>query len=185
MKRLLPAPLLSGLLLIVWLALARGVTAGQLTVGLLLALSIPLVLSMLLAASNPVPALRVQDFVGALILVAGIVGEATADGQLRRFRADPANKGKISDTGLWSWSRHPNYFFEWFGWIAYAVIAIDLGGAYPWGWVALGGPVCMYWLLVHVSGIPPLEQHMLERHGSAFAAYQKRTSAFFPLPPKS
>ena len=91
----------------------------------------------------------------------------------------------ICDVGLWGWSRHPNYFFEWFGWLAYPLLAIDLGGAYPWGFVALAGPVCMYWLLVHVSGIPPLEAHMLERRRDEFRAYQARTNAFFPAPPRS
>nr|HAQ95548.1 hypothetical protein [Afipia sp.] len=86
------------------------------------------------------------------------------------------------DTGLWGWSRHPNYFFEWLGWLAYPLFAIDFGGDFPWGFAALAGPICMYWLLVHVSGIPPLEEHMLRRHGSKFHDYQSKTSAFFPYP---
>jgi steroid 5-alpha reductase family enzyme len=147
--------------------------------------SIPLALSIVLAAWNPFPYLRVQDFLGALVLLTGIAGEAVADAQLRRFRADPANRDRICAAGLWNWSRHPNYFFEWFGWLAYPLLAIDLGGGYPWGFVALLGPVCMYWLLVHVSGIPPLEEHMLERRRDAFRAYQARTNAFFPAPPKA
>jgi steroid 5-alpha reductase family enzyme len=146
--------------------------------------SIPLALSMVLAAWNPVPGLRIQDFLGALILAIGIVGEAVSDTQLRRFRTDPAHRDSVCDIGLWRWSRHPNYFFEWVGWFAYPLLAIDLTGAYPWGWIALGGPACMYWLLVHVSGIPPLEQHMLERRGGEFRAYQARTSTFFPAPPR-
>ena len=116
------------------------------------------------------------------VLVVAILGEAIADAQLRRFRAVPANRDRICDVGLWKWSRHPNYFFEWLGWLAYPIIAIDLTGAYPWGWVALAGPICMYWLLVHVSGIPPLEAHMRARHGERYRAYQARTSAFFPIP---
>ena len=146
--------------------------------------SIPLALSMLLAAHNPAPALRAQDWLGAAVLAIAIVGEGLADQQLRTFRHDPANKGRVCDAGLWSWSRHPNYFFEWFGWLAYALIAIDLTGAYPWGFVAVAGPACMYWLLVHVSGIPPLEEHMRQARGQAFVDYAARTSAFFPLPPR-
>lgn len=145
--------------------------------------SIPLALAMLLAAWNPAPGLRAQDFAGALVLVIAILGEAIADTQLRRFKSDPANKDKVCDRGLWAWSRHPNYFFEWFGWLAYPLIAIDLTGAYPFGFVALAGPACMYWLLVHVSGIPPLEAHMLEKRPDAFRAYRARTNAFFPAPP--
>ena len=151
--------------------------------------SIPLALSMVLAAWNPLPGLRLQDALGVLVLIAAIVGEGIADAQLRRFRADPQNRGRICDVGLWGWSRHPNYFFEWLGWVAYPLLAIDLGGTYafsfPWGWAALLAPVCMYWLLVHVSGIPPLEAHMLERRGDQFRAYQARTSAFFPAPPRT
>jgi steroid 5-alpha reductase family enzyme len=146
--------------------------------------SIPLALSMVLSAWNTLPELRAQDALGALVLFAGIVGEAVADAQLRRFRADPANRNRVCDAGLWSWSRHPNYFFEWLGWVAYPLLAIDLGGGYPWGWAALAGPTCMYWLLVHVSGIPPLEAHMLERGRDEFRAYQARTNEFFPAPPR-
>ena len=98
---------------------------------------------------------------------------------------DPGNRNRICDVGLWGWSRHPNYFFEWFGWLAYPLLAIDSGGGYPWGWAALAGPACMYWLLVHVSGIPPLEAHMLEYRRDEFRAYQARTNAFFPAPPRA
>jgi steroid 5-alpha reductase family enzyme len=114
-----------------------------------------------------------------------IAGAALADHQLRRFRASPANRGKVCDAGLWRWSRHPNYFFEWLGWIAYPLIAIDITGGYPLGWVAIAGPICMYWLLRHVSGVPPLEEHMLRSRGDAYRRYQARTSAFFPLPQRT
>ena len=148
--------------------------------------SIPLAMAMLLAGWNPAPYLRVQDFLGIAVLAIGILGEALADAQLKRFRADPGNKGRICDTGLWSWSRHPNYFFEWFGWLAYPLIAIDFGGQNPWGWFALLGPLCMYWVLVHITGVPPLEEHMLKTRGAAFRAYQARTThAFFPAPPRN
>ena len=147
--------------------------------------SIPLALSMVLAAWNPWPGLRLQDVLGVAVLIVAIAGEGLADAQLRHFRADPANRNRICDIGLWGWSRHPNYFFEWFGWLAYPLLAIDFGGQYPWGWAALVGPACMYWLLVHVSGIPPLEAHMLEGRRDEFRAYQARTNAFFPAPPRT
>lgn len=143
--------------------------------------SVPLGLSMLLAAWNPAPALRLQDYLGAFVLAIGIDGEALADAQLNAFRSDTKNKNKICERGLWRWSRHPNYFFEWVGWLAYPIIAIDFAGNYPWGWIAIGGPLCMYWLLVHVSGIPPLEEHMLAKRGAKFRSYQHRTNAFFPI----
>ena len=147
--------------------------------------SIPLVFSIFVAARFPQPRLRIQDYLGVAILVAGIAGEALADAQLKRFRGDPANQGRVCDIGLWRWSRHPNYFFEWFGWLAYPVIAISLDAPlqYPWGWATLLAPIFMYWILVHVTGIPPLEAQMLRSRGERYRAYQSRTSAFFPLPP--
>jgi steroid 5-alpha reductase family enzyme len=141
-----------------------------------------LAVSMLLAARNPRP-LSFVDWLALAALLVAIVGEAMADRQLRQFRADRRNSGRICDAGLWGWSRHPNYFFEWLGWVAYPLLAIDLSGDYPWGWLALSAPAFMYWLLVHVSGVPPLEQQMLRSRGEAFRDYQARVSCFFPLPP--
>jgi steroid 5-alpha reductase family enzyme len=146
--------------------------------------SIPLAASVLLAAHNPVAELRVQDWLGAALLLLAIAGEALADRQLRRFRANAANRGKVCDAGLWRWSRHPNYFFEWMGWLSYPLIAVDFAGEYPMGWLAFAGPICMYWLLKHVSGVPPLEEHMLRSRGDAYRRYQARTSVFFPAPPR-
>jgi steroid 5-alpha reductase family enzyme len=143
--------------------------------------SIPLVFAIFVAARFPQDALRLQDYVGALILFAGIAGEALADAQLKRFRENAANQGRVCDAGLWRWSRHPNYFFEWFGWLAYPVIALSTG--YVWGWAALLAPVFMYWILVYVTGIPPLEAQMLRSRGDRYRDYQLRTSQFFPLPP--
>jgi steroid 5-alpha reductase family enzyme len=139
--------------------------------------------SMMLAAHNPAPFGRPLDLVAIAVLAVSIAGEGLADLQMRRFRINPANKGQVCDTGLWAWSRHPNYFFEWLGWVAYPLLAIDLHGS-AWGWLALSGPAFMYWLLVYVSGIPLLEQQMLQSRGERFRAYQARVSAFFPLPPK-
>ena len=139
-------------------------------------------LSMMLAAHNPAPFPRWLDIAGIVVLAISVVGEAVADDQLRRFKKDQANKGRVCDAGLWGWSRHPNYFFEWLGWVAYPLLAIS--GDWWLGWLALSGPAFMYWLLVHVSGIPLLEQQMLKSRGDAFRAYQARVSAFFLLPPK-
>lgn len=145
--------------------------------------SLPLVLAILVAAHVPVTALRAQDFLGALILVVAIGGEGLADAQLKRFRGDPANKGKVCDHGLWRWSRHPNYFFQWFGWLAYPVIAIAPG--YPLGLAALLAPLFMFYVLNYVTGVPPLEAQMARSRGEAWRAYSARTSRFFPLPPKA
>jgi steroid 5-alpha reductase family enzyme len=147
--------------------------------------SIPLVFAIFVAAHFPQASLRVQDYVGALILLIGIAGEALADAQLRSFRSKSDNKGRVCDVGLWRWSRHPNYFFEWFCWLAYPVIALspDYHWNHPWGLASLLAPVFMYWILVYVTGIPPLEEQMLRSRGDRYRAYQARTSKFFPLPP--
>jgi steroid 5-alpha reductase family enzyme len=147
--------------------------------------TIPLAFAIFVAARFPGDGLRLADYLGVLILLVGIAGEAIADAQLKAFRADPANTGRVCDVGLWRWSRHPNYFFEWFGWLAYPVIALSIGDAYPWGWATLLAPAFMYWILVYVTGIPPLEEQMLRSRGDRYRDYQSRTSAFFPLPPRT
>lgn len=142
--------------------------------------SIPLAMGVLLAAHHPMPLLGWQDGVGLALFVVGIAGGAVADRQLRDFARDPSNNGRICDRGLWRWSRHPNYFFECVLWCAYAVMA----AGYGFGWLALLAPASITWLLTRVSGIPPLEEHMLSKHGEAYRDYQRRTSALVPLPPK-
>jgi steroid 5-alpha reductase family enzyme len=142
-----------------------------------------LVVSVLLAARNPAPSLRAADLAGVLLLVGSVLGEARADAQLRRFRAEKS--GRVCDTGLWAWSRHPNYFFEFLGWCAFPLLAIDALGRYPVGFLSLAAPAMMFWLLRYVSGVPPLEKSMLARRGDAFRAYQARVSVFFPRPPAS
>lgn len=144
--------------------------------------SIPLVFAIFVASRYPSDSLRLQDYLGVLILAVGIAGEALSDAQLKAFRSNPANKGKVNNVGLWGWSRHPNYFFEWFGWLAYPMIAISPD--YPWGWATLLAPIFMYWILVHVTGVPPLEQQMIKSRGDRYRDYQARTSVFFPLPPR-
>jgi steroid 5-alpha reductase family enzyme len=135
-----------------------------------------------LAARNPNPAFRIQDVAGMLLLATALIGEAIADAQLRTFKAGNPARNAVCDAGLWRWSRHPNYFFEWLAWLAYPAIAIDTSMHNPWGWLALVAPVIMYWALVHVSGIPPLEEHMLRTRDEAYRDYQRRTRPFLPLP---
>ncbi|MGY3341322.1 steroid 5-alpha reductase family enzyme [Bradyrhizobium sp. USDA 4472] len=144
--------------------------------------SVPLPFSIFLAAHAPGPGLGLQDYAGAFIILVAVVGEAIADEQLRRFKRSHPEAGLICDTGVWRWSRHPNYFFEWLGWLAYPVIA--LSPQYPWGWASIAAPTIMYWILVRVTGIPPLEEQMLRSRGERYGAYQARTSAFFPWPPR-
>ncbi len=137
-----------------------------------------LVLAVRLAAINWRPFPSPFDIAGGGLLMFAILGEALADAQLRRFGKQNKGLKKVCDVGLWKWSRHPNYFFEWLGWVGWAVIAL----MQPWGWLALGAPILMYYLLVFASGIPPLEAHMLASRGDVFRAYMARTNAFFPGP---
>ncbi len=151
----------------------------QAAAGLVLALSVAA------AAHRPGIGLDIRDALGVALFAVAALGERTADRQLARFGADPRNHGKICDAGLWAYSRHPNYFFEWLVWVSFAIIAIAPAEQYPWGWFGLAAPALMYVLLVHVSGIPPLEAHMLRSRGDAFRVYQARVNAFWPGPPKA
>lgn len=134
------------------------------------------------ATRNPDPALGLADLLAALLLIVSIAGATTADWQLERFKADPANRGGLCEVGLWAYSRHPNYFFEWLGWCAYPIFALGSGLLSPWFALSLAAPALMYWVLVYASGIPPLEEHMLRSRGDAFRAYQRRVNAFWPGP---
>lgn len=142
--------------------------------------SIPLVFAIFVAAHFPNEMMRWRDYFAAFVLLVAIIGEAVADSQLKQFRGSPGHRGQVCDVGLWRWSRHPNYFFQWLGWLAYPVIAISPD--YVWGWASLLAPAFMYWILVHVTGVPPLEAQMLRSRGERYRDYQSRTSAFFPLP---
>lgn len=139
-------------------------------------------LSIFTASHGGAAQLGIRDLLGALVLIAGIVGEGIADDQMRRFRKTAVH-GSVMDKGLWSWSRHPNYFFEWMVWLAYPVIVFDI--SIPWTWLSLVGPVMMFILLRFGTGVPTLEKTMLASRGDKFRDYQNRVSAFFPLPPKA
>ena len=144
-----------------------------------------LTLAMLAAARNPAPFPAWSDIAGMALLALAVVGEGVADAELAHYKADPAHRGGVCDEGLWAWSRHPNYFFEWLGWLAYAVIAIGPSAAQPLSWIALVGPAFMFLLLRFVSGVPPTEAAMAKSRGAAFDDYRARVSAFFPLPPRA
>ena len=139
-----------------------------------------LVVAVRMAATNPAPFPGLTDMMGLVILLTAIAGETVSDAQLSRFRRIHHGQKAVCDVGLWAWSRHPNYFFEWLAWCAWPVMALDVVNWRPEVLVALAAPVMMYVLLVHISGIPPLEAHMLASRGDAFRAYQARVSAFFP-----
>jgi steroid 5-alpha reductase family enzyme len=131
------------------------------------------------AAADPSPTLHPLLILGAALAFASVIGEGVADAQLRRFKADPANRGTVCRVGLWSWSRHPNYFFDWLVWCAFVLLALGS----PWGWVTIVSPALMLYFLLRVTGIPATEAHALRSRGAAYARYQREVSAFIPWPP--
>ncbi len=144
------------------------------------ALLVPLfALPFLAAANNPVEAVTVWTVAAIAVWVAAVGGESVADAQLAAFREDPRNTGKTCRTGLWSWSRHPNYFFEWLHWFTYVLLAMGS----PFAWLAWLGPVMMLVFLYRVSGIPWTEQQAVRSRGEDYRRYQREVSAFFPRPP--
>jgi steroid 5-alpha reductase family enzyme len=118
--------------------------------------------------------------IGILIWLVSVSGEAIADRQLARFRSDRANEGHTCRDGLWRYSRHPNYFFEWLHWFAYVCLALGSPVAY----LAWAGPVVMYVFLRWISGIPYTETQALRSRGDDYRAYQRSTSMLIPWFPK-
>lgn len=142
--------------------------------GLLLVLvAVPVVYA---NGSAPVP-FSLLDLAGVLVWLTGFGFEALGDWQLLRFLRDPANQGRLMTTGLWRYTRHPNYFGEVTLWWGLWLIVLSV----PGGWLTVIGPLTITLLILKVSGIPMLEKDYAGR--ADFAAYKQRTSAFFPLPP--
>ena len=132
-------------------------------------------------AAAPGDALSPWFSAGVAIWVAALLGESLADAQLARFRAIPANRGKTCREGLWRYSRHPNYFFEWLHWFAYPALAVGS----PLAWLAWLGPVAMYVFLRWLSGIPFTEAQALRTRGDDYRDYQRSTPALIPWFPRS
>ena len=137
-------------------------------------------LPFLLACRNPAPGLDAWEIAGTALWLLAITGEARADAQLAAFRRHPANRGRVCDSGLWRYSRHPNYFCEWLVWVAYFLFACGS----PWGWVSVLSPACILGLLLCVTGVPMTEAQSLRNRGDAYRAYQRTTRAFFPWFPR-
>jgi steroid 5-alpha reductase family enzyme len=137
-------------------------------------------LPMLVLVQNPRASLSAWEIAGVLVWLVSVAGESVADRQLARFRADPSSAGRVCRAGLWRYSRHPNYFFEWVHWWAYVFMGI---GA-PFGWLTLIGPAAMWLFLQKLTGIPATETHALKSRGEEYRAYQRSTSAFVPWFPK-
>ncbi len=118
------------------------------------------------------------DTLAVAIALLAMAGEAIADRQLATFRADPANKGGVCKEGLWRYSRHPNYFFEFLHWFAY--VAFASGALLAWV-----GPVAMYLFLRYLTGVPYAERSSLKNRGDAYRQYQSTTNVFFPWSPRN
>lgn len=132
------------------------------------------------AAANPVESVSGWTIAGIAVWILSVGGETLADAQLSEHRANPDNKGKTCRAGLWGWSRHPNYFFEWLHWFTYVLLAVGS----PHAWLTWLGPVVMFAFLYRVSGIPWTEQNALRSRGEDYRLYQHEVSQFFPRPPR-
>ncbi|RXR07408.1 DUF1295 domain-containing protein [Pseudoxanthomonas composti] len=131
-------------------------------------------------ASNPSTGMSPWVVAAALVWLVSVGGETVADRQLARFRAEPGNKGRTCRAGLWRYSRHPNYFFEWLHWFSYVLLAVGS----PLWWLAWSGPVVMYLFLRYLSGIPFTEQQALRSRGEDYRNYQRSTPMIFPWFPR-
>ncbi len=134
----------------------------------------------LLALGRAEPAFTALDYAALALFVAALAGETVADAQLAAFKKNPANKGRVCDVGLWSLSRHPNYFFVWLTWVSFALFALPAA----WGWLGLVAPGAILYLLLFVTGIPMTEAQAVRTKGDAYRAYQRRVSAFVPWFPR-
>lgn len=134
---------------------------------------------LLLAQYNPTPdTLTLLDVLGLIVWIVGFYFEAVGDAQLARFRADPSNKGKVLNTGLWAYTRHPNYFGDAAQWWGFYLIALSAGG-----WWTIFSPILMTLLLIKVSGVGLLEK-TLAKTKPGYQEYMRTTSAFIPWPPR-
>ena len=130
-------------------------------------------------ASFETGALGVAAYVGTAVWLVGVFFEAVGDAQLARFRNDPSKKGQVLDTGLWRFTRHPNYFGDACVWWGLFLVACD----HPVGLLTVLSPILMSWFLAKKTGAPLMEEH-LSKTRPGYAAYVARTSSFIPLPPR-
>ena len=130
----------------------------------------------LLASFNPEPRMKGVEIIGLAMALFSLGGEALADWQMKAFKANPANRGKVCQQGLWAYSRHPNYFFEALLWWGFFVFALGS----PYGWATIACPLLMMYFLLKVTGIPLTEEYALKSKGDAYREYQRTTSAFIP-----
>lgn len=130
----------------------------------------------LLIALNPHPAFSGLEYAGMALWIVAFAGEVVADRELRRFKSDPRNRGQVCRSGLWNYSRHPNYFFEWLIWVSFFLMALPA----PHGWIAAVSPAIILFFLFRVTGIPATEAQAIRSRGDLYREYQQTTSPFVP-----
>lgn len=140
---------------------------------------VPLFSTAYIAVANNLTSIGILDYIAILIVLVALFGEGIADRQLLQFKKIRADRKLVCNVGLWSWSRHPNYFFEWLHWLSYPLLAIT---GHFW-WLSFASPIFMYYLIRHVTGVKPLEDRMRKHYGQTFIEYERRVSEFFPRPP--
>lgn len=139
-------------------------------------LCLVLAVPFLMASRNPDPEISLIEWAGLALWALAMCGEVAADAQLSRFKSDPSNKGRTCQAGLWRYSRHPNYFFEWLIWVAFALFAL----ASPGGFRGLLSPALILYFVLRVTGIPATEAQAIRTRGEEYRHYQRTTSAFVP-----
>lgn len=127
-------------------------------------------------ALNKSEQVSLMEYVGAALWLLCIIGEGLSDWQLQHFKKDSRNKGKVCQYGLWNYSRHPNYFFQFMIWVSVLIFALPS----PYGWLAAVCPLFIGYLLFKVTGIPMTEEQAIRSKGEAYKEYQRTTSAFVP-----
>lgn len=132
------------------------------------------------AHANSSEAIRPVEWLGAWLWLVAFLGETLSDYQLGAFKKNSNNQGKVCNVGLWRYSRHPNYFFEFLIWCSYFLFATGS----PYGWLSMVCPALIFYFLFKVTGIPATETQALKSKGDAYRAYQRNTSVFVPWFPK-
>ena len=138
--------------------------------------NVMLAIPFFIIALNPAPEISFNEYLGAILWLVCIIGEGLSDWQLQHFKKQPENKGKVCQYGLWNYSRHPNYFFQFSLWISVSIFAISS----PYGWLSLICPISIGYLIFKVTGIPMTEEQAVRSKGEAYKEYQRTTSVFVP-----
>ncbi len=138
--------------------------------------NVMLAIPFFIIALNKNTEISIIEYIGAGLWLLCIIGEGVSDWQLAYFKKKPGNKGKVCQYGLWNYSRHPNYFFQFSIWVSVLIFALPS----PYGWLAAICPLSIGYLIFKVTGIPMTEEQAVRSKGEAYKEYQRTTSAFVP-----